>query len=341
MHRRYLILILGAILLVAVAAAAYAAISSEKGKRAFLGVLLDEVTEGVAVDYGVKAGQGALVRKVTSDSPAEEAGLRANDIIVKFDGTPVESPDNLKEMLGKKSSGDAVQLGIIRGGKEQSIEVTLRSRQASKRIEVRTESDEEKGDWPLPRMHKAPERAFAGVRLQELSEGLAKYFSVEKGVLISDVEKGSPAEKVGIEAGDVIIRVDGVTTENTGDVHRLVRCHEPGEKAKFDLVRRGEKKAIDIELEGRPDNLGRLDLYGFGLGPHMGRWKTFRDEERRELLDDLPGSIPKVDTDDIREKVYEFQIELQPELEELKARVQELEKEIERLKEERFQQQKM
>jgi C-terminal processing protease CtpA/Prc len=341
MFRRHPILILVAILLVAVAAAAYAAISSEKGKRAFLGVVLDEVTEGAAVDYGVKAGQGALVRKVTSDSPAEEAGLRANDIIVKFDGSPVESADSLKEMLGKKSSGDVVQLGIIRGGKEQSIEVTLRARQASKRIEVRTESDEEKGDWPLPRMPKAPKRAFAGVHLQELSEGLAKYFSVEKGVLISDVEEGSPAEKAGIEAGDVIIRVDGVATDNAGDVHRLVRCHEPGEKAKFEVVRKGEKRTIEVELEGRPDNLGRLDLHGFGLGPHMGRWKTFRDEERRELLDDLRGSIPKVDTDDIREKVYEFQIELQPELEELKARVQELEKEIERLKEERFQQQKM
>jgi len=338
MFRRYPILILGAILLVAGTAVVFAGVSAEKGKRAFLGVMLDEVTEGNAADYGVGTGHGALVRKVTSDSPAEEAGLRANDIIVKFDGTPVESPDNLHEMLGKKSSGDVVQLGIIRGGKEQTVTATLGAPRRSERFELRTENDEEEGDWPSSMMPKAPKRAYAGVHLQELSEGLAKYFSVEEGVLISDVEEGSPAEKAGIEAGDVIIRLDGVTTDNTHDVQRLVRCHEPGEKAKFEVVRKGEKKTIEVELDERP---GHPRSYGYGFGPHMGRCKIFRNEDRRELLDDFPGSIPKVDTDDIREKVYEFQIELQPQLEELKGRLEELEKEIQRLKEEKFQQQKM
>jgi predicted metalloprotease with PDZ domain len=281
---------------------------------------------------------------VTDDSPAEKAGLHAKDIIVKFDGMPVDSPDDFREMLKKKKCCDVVQLGIVRKGEERTIEATLGERESAKRIVLNLGDDDEGIEWLLsdiPDMPDIPKRAYAGVHLQELTEGLAKYFSVEKGVLISDVEKESPAEKAGIEAGDVIIRVDGVTTDNTGDVQRLVQCHEPGEKAKFEVVRKGEKRTIEVELEGRPDNLGRLDLHGFGLGPHMGRWKTFRDEERRELLDDLRGSIPKVDTDDIREKVYEFQIELQPQLEELKARLQELEKEIQRLKEERFQQQKM
>ncbi len=341
MFRRYPILILGAILLVAGAAAVFAGMSVEKGKRAFLGVVLDEVTEGAAADYGVETGHGALVRKVTSDSPAEEAGLRSNDIVVKFDGNPVESPDNLREMLREKSSGDVVQIGIIRGGKEQTVEATLGARQLSKRIKIRTDNDEKESDWPPLMTHKAPKRAYAGIHLQELSEGLAKYFSVEEGVLISDVEKGSPAEKAGIEAGDVIIRIDGIETDDAGDVQRLVRCHEPGEKAKFEVVRRGEKKAIEVELEGRLDELGCVDLYGLGLGLPMGRCKIFRDEKCRELLDDLPGSIPKVDPDEIRERAYEFRLELQPQLEELKGRLQELEKELERLKEEKSQQQKM
>jgi membrane-associated protease RseP (regulator of RpoE activity) len=344
MSRRNLLLILGAILLIAAAALVYASVSNEKGKRAFLGVVLDEVTEKAAAKNKIEAGHGALVTMVTDDSPAEKAGLRAKDIIVKFDGTPVDSPDDLRRMLREKKCCDVVQLGVIRKGEEKTIEAILGERESAKRIVLNLGDDEGGIEWVMPDVPDIPDfpkRAFAGVHLQELTEGLAKYFGVEHGVLISDVEKESPAEKAGILAGDIICCIDGEKTESTGEVQSLIRDHEPGEMAKFEIVRRGEKLTIEVELGEKSDGWGCLDLYGLGMGTYGTGCRIYSDKKCRELFKDHRCIRQKTDPNEVWEKSYEYKLDLQPQLDELKAQLKELQKEMQRLREQEFQRQKM
>ncbi|MFH1010468.1 MAG: PDZ domain-containing protein [bacterium] len=347
MNRKHSFLILAALLLVA-GSAVIAADTSEKSEkkesRAFLGVFLDDVSEKTASDYGAPSGQGALVSRVSSDSPAEEAGLRANDIIVKFAGTAVKNSDDLRKMLREKNPGDIVTLTLIRGGKERTIEVTLGKRSRSQRFGLPEKDIKKEFMWALPEMPEMPEtagHAWAGVHLQDLTEGLAKYFGVEEGVLISDVEKESPAEKAGIETGDIIVRIDGHTTNDLHDVQRWVGRHEPEEKAKFEVVRKGASKTIEVELGESPRPPTMHGFSPYGLRSHSGRRQIYRDEDLRELLEDIPRSIEKIDPDEFGQRIYKFRKDLQPQLEELKERLRDLEKELQRLKEERSSQQKM
>jgi C-terminal processing protease CtpA/Prc len=348
MTRRFSVLALMA-LLVGIGAVVIAADISEKdvkkGKSAFLGVVLDEVSDKVAADYGVGAGGGALVQEISRHSPADEAGLRANDIIVKFGTTSIGTPDDLRGAIREKSPGDIVTLEIVRGGKRQSVEVTLGSQTTREIKKIIIEDDDDFEEAYPGKAHKFMERAkrgYAGVHLQELGEGLAKYFKVDKGVLISDVEKDSPAQKAGLEAGDVIVRIDGDATEDAGDVRRLVRRHEPGETAKFEIVRKGKTQTVEVKLGERS-----LDWHGLGsLGPGFRHWfggpspqRRIRvegdilDEDLEELLEDIEGIKVDIDTDRIRAKAYELRTDLQPQIDELKEQLQSLRKELERLRE--------
>jgi predicted metalloprotease with PDZ domain len=351
MSRKFSFLILAALLLAA-GSAVIAADTSEKSEksekkesRAFLGVFLDDVTSDIASDYGVTQGQGALVRRVSQDSPAEKAGLRANDVIVKLGDTAVKSADDLREMLHAKKAGDVVQLTVVRGGEEKTIEATLGKRPRAVEFGLEPKDIEKEFKWVLPQTPEMPEpsgHAWAGIRLQELSEGLAKYFGVEDGVLISDVEKDSPAEKAGLEAGDVIVRIDGRSINDPQDVQRRVGRHDPGETAKFEVVRKGASKTIDVELGEAPRGSVPWGLRQYQYGPFPGRGcGIFRNQCMRELPGKPEGSMQRIDRGEIRAQARDLQKQLQPQMKELKKQLRELQKQLQQLKEEESRQQKM
>ena len=298
MNRRYPVLILGILLIgvgvVMIAVGAFAK-DSEVTSKAFLGVVLDEVTSEVAKEYGATSG-GALIQEVTSRSAAKKAGLRANDIIINFNGTPVGDPDELRKALKEKDPGDEVDVVILRGGDQKTVAVTLGEHRNKTKIVYREKlRDDCLHHVKAPKVRKIKKamkpRTYAGIHLQELSEGLAKYFEIEEGILISDVEKDSPAEKAGIEAGDVVISIDGKSTEDIGDAQKLVRKHEPGETAKFEVVRKGKKRTISVEL-------GETEDKHFGwIGAPGGPMMVFEDEELEEFPGDIEHFFHEFDVD--------------------------------------------
>ena len=91
---------------------------------------------------------------------------------------------------------------------------------------------------------------FLGVETRKLGGQLSRYFDVDEdqGVLVSEVVKDSPAEKAGLAAGDVIVAVDGDEVEDSDDLRRLIRAHEPGETINLDVVRRGAQKRVEVQL---------------------------------------------------------------------------------------------
>ncbi|NUO19190.1 PDZ domain-containing protein [bacterium] len=224
---------------------------------AFLGVVPEEVTSDVAGDYGVAAGQGVLIEETVSGSPADDAGLRANDILVSINGNRLTGPSELRVQLDKYKEGDEVTIAYMRGGKERTATVKLDSRNRG-----------EDFDWswgeaaPMaPKMFKFESRdgsksAFAGIVTQELSSGLKSYFKVEGGALVSEVVEKSPAEKAGLKAGDIITKIGTESVEDQSDVSSAIRDLDPDQTVDFHIIREGKAMVIPVTLTNRKDFYG-------------------------------------------------------------------------------------
>ncbi|MBK6766042.1 MAG: PDZ domain-containing protein [bacterium] len=208
--------------------------SSDDDKGAFLGIVPEEVTSDIAADYGVAAGQGVLVESTVDGSPADEAGLRANDILLAIGGQKLTGPSELRVQLDKYKEGDEVSITYRRGGNERTASVKLAPRGHSWSWSWGGDDKGMSAAPTPPSSHKwegkfgfSSDVAFAGIVTQELSDGLKSYFKVEGGALISEVVEKSPAEKGGLKAGDIIVKIGSDKVEDEGDVSRLIRDMDP------------------------------------------------------------------------------------------------------------------
>jgi S1-C subfamily serine protease len=249
------------------------------GQGSYLGVYLDEVTADRVKQLNLKEERGALVTKVMADSPAAKSGIQENDVIVSFNGRPVESVRELQRLLGDTPSGRTVTLEVTRGGNRSTLSVTLAERsvmsphlfggdaaagfadQARKRAEeLRKQTEEYRGR--LPRTWEFPNYNFVfpqsvlirgtgrlGVAIESMSDQLASFFGAkEGGVLITEVRENSPAAKAGLKAGDVIVGVDAEKVKDSSDLIRAIGQKEEGQVAIKVIRDRGEK-TLNVTLE--------------------------------------------------------------------------------------------
>lgn len=163
-----------------------------KGKvvRGWLGVYVQKVTPEIANTFGLKESEGALVSDVMENSPAEKADIRRGDIIVSFNGKKIKDMDTLPRMVGSMEVGKKVKIGIIRDGKPLEKEVVIgelkeETVQASRKSEV--------------------EKDF-GLVVQDITPEIARHLNLKdrKGVIVTDVQPGSPAQEADIRSGDII-----------------------------------------------------------------------------------------------------------------------------------------
>jgi len=95
------------------------------GGGAYLGVQLHELNQDLATYFGVKADEGALILAVEEDSPAEQAGLKSGDVIIKIDNEPIADPGDVQDIISDLEEDDEIKIEIIRQNKKQTIDVTL------------------------------------------------------------------------------------------------------------------------------------------------------------------------------------------------------------------------
>jgi serine protease Do len=166
--------------------------------RGMLGVSIQNVTGDLAEQFNLPDAKGALVSQVTKDSPAEKAGLKAGDVIVRFNGRGVGDTSQLRNLVAAAAPGSSARIVVLRNGKEQTYTVTI-GKMAAEAVAparpTRTAQDQ------LTRL---------GLTLQTLTADLAEQFGVteDKGVLITGVEQGSLASLSGLQPGDVIVDAD-------------------------------------------------------------------------------------------------------------------------------------
>jgi len=177
-------------------------------ERGFLGILPQDLTAAMAEHFGLKGTKGVLIAEVTEDSAADKAGLLHNDIILELDGKAVESADSFRKRIAMKRPGTTVKIVVWRDGKRKTITAKLEKRP------------------PLPELVGAQPRVMEqlGFSVQNLTQDLAERYGYEglSGVIVSDVEPGSQAERAGITPGTLIKEVNRTEVKNTKEFNEAV-----------------------------------------------------------------------------------------------------------------------
>jgi Do/DeqQ family serine protease len=192
--------------------------SAEHGGKAvarpWLGAKLQAVTPEIADSLGLKRPAGALVASVLPEGPAAKSGLKPGDLIVAVDGQAVDDPNAFDYRFATKPLGGSARLSLLRKGRDTHVSVALQSAPETPRDEITIRS-------------RSP---FAGVTAANLSPALADELQLDKtngGVVILNVQAGSPAESVGFRRGDIIVSVNGRDIEKTGDLDRAADTPNP------------------------------------------------------------------------------------------------------------------
>jgi membrane-associated protease RseP (regulator of RpoE activity) len=207
---------------------------------AFLGVHAEEITKENMGRYGVREARGVGVIQVVKGSAAEKAGLKKDDVILRFDAEPVTNVRKLNRLVSEASADQTVRLTISRGGAEQEVSVTLSKRSDTEGLFGSQIRDEvlrgmennfpqlKTGDGQFVFSFGANRRI--GISTQTLTKQLADYFGVKDGgLLITSVNENSPAAKAGLKAGDVITAVDGEKVDSSGDIVRAINKKQDGD----------------------------------------------------------------------------------------------------------------
>jgi C-terminal processing protease CtpA/Prc len=252
------------------------------GGGAWLGVSLQDVTAEKARELKLAGDFGALVGRVEADSPASTAGLEKGDVIVEFAGERVRSVAQLRRLISETPAGRAVVLQVVRAGQSRTLHAKL---------EPRKERFFRMEGMAIPRIEvpKFDYRVFTrgatlGISGDELTSQLAEYFGVKqgKGVLVREVESGSAAEKAGLKAGDVVIRVDNTEVSSVESLRRaLPRDFEGKRKVNLTIVRDRREQTLAAELEAPEEPLRSLEREATRLREQQARELALQMAERQ------------------------------------------------------------
>ncbi len=169
----------------------------EKGRvsRGRIGVVIQEVTKELAQSFGLERSRGALVNSVEKGSPADKAGIEATDIIMRFDGRPVDSSSDLPRIVGATRPGASAQVDVWRKGATRTLTLTVGELQ-----------EERVAALESPRERKPAEQAAnrLGIVVSELSAEQKRDMRLGQGLVVMDVRPDAKAE---VRRGDVILKM--------------------------------------------------------------------------------------------------------------------------------------
>ncbi|MDA8413054.1 MAG: DegQ family serine endoprotease [Desulfobacteraceae bacterium] len=200
---------------------------SGKVTRGYLGVRFQSLTADLAKSFGLESEKGALIASVEKGTPAEKAGMKAGDVILEYDGKPVNEGNELPRYVAATPIDKKVPVVIFRDGKKQELSVVVGKLQ---------------GDDSAAAVTGGNESDKLGITVQELTAELASRLNIKgsrTGLVIREVKPGSPAEEAGTVAGSIIVEING---------------QRPDSPEKFEaIVSRVKKDEVVRLLLRRPD----------------------------------------------------------------------------------------
>lgn len=265
------------------ATAARAFAFSFDGDGGYLGVQTAEVNKENFAKYGLREVRGVAVERVMDDSPAAAAGIKAGDVIVRFNGEEITGTRKLTRLISEVAPDHQVRVTVSRNGSEQELTATLGKRprpgleegnfsfaypEGMQKLELEKLKsmpmlkDFPKGEMPKVFMPDGEGRSFTwragegrqiGVGVMPLGKQLAEHFGVDGGVMVDNVRENSPAAKAGLKAGDIITEIDGKAVKRQLDLIRGINDKKEGD-VMLTIIRDRNRQTITVTPEKSKDS---------------------------------------------------------------------------------------
>ncbi len=240
-------------------------IAIQHSGTSYLGIGVVEISPDRAKALKLKEERGVEVAHVEENSPAAKAGLKEGDVVLEYNGMPVQGYEQFGRLVRETPAGHQAKLVIWRNGSAQDMMVTVGARKA-----MVIETPEGPVTMPtippvppmppmptieIPRFEMTWQSPMLGIEGESLGQQqqLAEYFGVTDGVLVKAVIKGSAAEKGGLKAGDVIVKVDGAKVGSTREITSQLRSVRSRKSVPVTVVRDKKELAFAVNLD---DNRG-------------------------------------------------------------------------------------
>jgi serine protease Do len=213
--------------------------------RGRIGVVIQPVTKELVESFGLQKPMGALVSSVEKGGPAEKAGVEAGDIILRFDGKPVASSEDLPRLVGATKPGSKVPLQVWRNKAAKDLQVVVGEMPDEARIAQRSPQQQRRGkpDAPPP----AQTASRYGLTVTDLTAQQREQLKITGGVLVEDVQ--AAGARAGIRRGDVILAINNQDLKSVEQFSQQMGAFEKGRTIAL-LVRRGTNSLyIPLKIE--------------------------------------------------------------------------------------------
>jgi serine protease Do len=193
--------------------------------RGWIGVMIQDMDEELARYYGAEAVKGALVADVVSGDPADVAGIKAKDIIIKVDGQPLKNSHDLTRLIAALPVGETVKITVLRNGKPKNFKVKI-----AKREDEKIASENIKSQPPDE----------LGLRVSELTPEISRRLNMPQteGIIVTGIMPQSKGAEAGFKIGDVIKEINNKSVKTTNDLKAAVKAAKPGESIRMLIMRR-------------------------------------------------------------------------------------------------------
>ena len=226
----------------------------------YLGIGVEDVNPERARALKLKEERGAFITSVMPDTPASKAGLKESDVVLEYNGRRVEGKEELIQMVRDTPAGKSVKIFVWRNGALLNLWATVESHKVM---------ESEDGAWSvnlpnlptlptvsippidIPRMITIMQNSTLGIEGEGLAQQpqFAEFFGVKEGVLIKSVVKGSAAERAGMKAGDVLVKIGDNKVAAWRDLATALRYAQPGRTVAVVVVRNKRETPLSVTIE--------------------------------------------------------------------------------------------
>jgi serine protease Do len=214
---------------------------SGKVERGFMGVGIQGVDEDLARALKLDKPKGALVSKVEDNSPAAKAGIRRGDVILQFDGKPIDKVTQLSRYVAATQAGKAADVTLWRDGKQESVKVDVALMPGKDQQVASNDQEDDQAD--------ASQQPRLGLSLAPLTRDTREQLGIKEkvdGVVVTQVQPDSPADQKGLQPGDIIMSVDQKAVKDPKQVaDALKKARADGDQTVLLLIMRNGQQIFE------------------------------------------------------------------------------------------------
>ncbi len=274
----------------------------------FLDVAIWASNAMIGIQVNENSKHELIINGILTDSPGDKSGLSIGDKILSIDDIKMKSQNDISSFIDKKNGGDIISMKIQRP--DGSIKVF--------KIALEDKTKFLHNNLNIKIMNNHP--VFSGIKSVDLSSQLLEYYEIENGILVSEVEKKSPAEKAGIKAGDIIISVNGKQVFSDANFKVILNSFQEKDIVNITIKRRDKIFIKDMQiLKSDKNDTGSIE---FDIKNNVLLYEDSPNKINIIDLNEIPKLLKKLKSDSTKAKLNAKLKKLQKELNKIKNQIE-------------------